>query len=223
MKTPASLRRIEHQMATVEPGSLRYEGLTAARDFKASWIALGRVLFQISNHRSYKEWRYLTFDAYCVKEIGIQPLTAKKLLRSYLFLERHEPAVLETEATPGLPPTNYPTYEAVDVLRQAKETARLPEPAYRELRERVFERGEEAPALRKQLRVVIQRAQPPEAREASEERAQRALLRRLVGTLRTVQRVAAAARLLSASLQRDLQRLIDQLDAAAQDEQEEQE
>ncbi len=217
MKQPASLTRIETQLATVEPGSLRHHVLAAARDFKTSWIALGRSLSTVFKDRAYKEWGYLTFEAYCAKEIGIQALTAKKLLRSYLFLERHEPRLLPAATDDAPAVTPYPTYEAVDVLRQAKEGGRVSEPAYRELRERVFEQGEEAPVLRKELRLVMRRAQPPAEAEAAAARAQQATLRRLVGTLRVLHRTASDEQLLAPALLAELQRLLQRVEASMKD------
>lgn len=217
MKTPTSLQRIETQMTAVEPGTVRYEALAAARSFKTSWIALGRALAAVFQERAYKEWGYLTFEAYCAREIGIQPLTAKKLLRSYAFLQQHEPRLLQAEGSKAIPANRYPTYEAVDVLRQAKERAGLPERAYDELRERVLEQGEPAPAARKELRMVLRRAQPPEEAEANARRDRQAALRRLIGTLRAIHRAAAEGRLLPAGLLRDTDRLAQRLEAAVQD------
>ena len=217
MKTPPSIRRIDTQLATVEPGSLRHHVLAAARDFKTSWIALGRALSTVFKDRAYKEWGYLTFEAYCAKEIGIQALTARKLLRSYLFLERHEPRLLPAASDDEPAAQHYPTYEAVDVLRQAKEGGRVSEPAYRELRERVFEQGEAAPTLRKELRLVMRRSQPPAEMEAAAARAQQATLRRLVGTLRTLHRTAADEQLLAPALLAELQRLIQRVEASITD------
>ena len=214
MKTPASLQRIETQMTAVEPGSVRYEALAAARNFKTSWIALGRILATVFQDRAYKEWGYLTFDAYCAKEIGIQPLTAKKLLRSYAFLQQHEPRLLQVEGSKAIPASRYPTYEAVDVLRQAKERGVVPEQDYRQLRERVVEQGEPAPAVRKELQLALRRAQPPAEAQAAEQRARQAVLRRLVGTLRAIHRTAAEERLLPSGLLRETERLAQRLESA---------
>ena len=221
MKTPQALRRIESQMATLDPGSLRHHALSAARDFKTSWISLGRALASVWNDRAYKSWGYLTFDAYCQREIGILPLTAKKLLRSYAFLEQHEPKLLpaaedaEEAGDASASVARFPSYEAVDVLRQAKEQANVPEPAYRQLREQIFDEGQDAPAARKELRLVIRRSQPPEQAEAAEAQARGATLRRLVGTLRQIGRQAAQERMLPAALQRQLEQLIERLEATA--------
>lgn len=193
---------------------MRYAALEAARNFKTSWIALGRVLASVFRDRAYKEWGYLTFDAYCAKEVGIQPLTAKKLLRSYAFLEQHEPRLLQAEGNKAIPAARYPTYEAVDVLRQAKERSGVTDAAYEELRERVVEQGEPAPAARKELRMVLRQSQPPDDAAAEEQRERQAALRRLIGTLRAIHRAAAEERLLPAGLLRDTERLAQRLEAA---------
>ena len=85
-------------MEGLEPGSFRYKVLDAAKGFKSSWIDLGQYLFSVYRDKSYREWGYLTFDAYCAKEIGIRQPTAMKLLKSYSFLEREEPSFLKREA-----------------------------------------------------------------------------------------------------------------------------
>ena len=218
MKTPAALQRIETQMTAVEPGTVRYEALSCARNFKTSWIALGRVLATVFRDRAYKEWGYLTFDAYCAKEVGIQPLTAKKLLRAYAFLEQHEPRLLQAGGSKAIPANRYPTYEAVDVLRQAKERSGVSEEAYEELRERVVEHGEPAPAARKELRMVLRRAQPPAEAEAVAQRERQAALRRLIGTLRAIHRAAAEECLLPSGLLRDTERLTQRLEAALRED-----
>ena len=82
-------------MLNLEPGSFRYKVLDAARGFKSSWMELGQYLFTVYRDKLFKEWWYLTFEAYTAKEIGIKQPTAMKLLRSYSFLEKEEPVFLK--------------------------------------------------------------------------------------------------------------------------------
>ena len=90
---PKSLRNIEDKMASLEEGSLRYHVLESAKNFKSSWIELGRSLYSVYKDKLYKAWGFNTFDAYTLKEIGIKKPTAMKLLRSYYFLEKEEPSL----------------------------------------------------------------------------------------------------------------------------------
>src|SRR5487761_2441298 len=93
MTTPQktkSIHNLEERMGHLEPESLRYQVLDAAKSFKSSWIQLGQFLFTVYKDKLYRDWAYQTFEAYCAKEIGIRQNTAIKLLKSYSFLEKEE-------------------------------------------------------------------------------------------------------------------------------------
>ena len=97
MNSTRTLDRIDSQMQGVEEGSVRHLALRSAKNFKTSWVELGRALYTVWKDKCYKAWGYITFDAYTAKEIGIKKQTAMKLLKSYYFLEKEEPAVLNEE------------------------------------------------------------------------------------------------------------------------------
>ncbi|MDP2928664.1 MAG: hypothetical protein Q8O01_01190, partial [Candidatus Omnitrophota bacterium] len=86
-----TLSAIEEKMADVDEGSLRYKILSSAKSFKTSWIDLGQALYSVWKDKLYKDWGFLTFDAYTSKEIGVRKNTALKLLKTYYFLEKEEP------------------------------------------------------------------------------------------------------------------------------------
>ena len=115
-----SLKNIEEKMEGLDSGSLRYHILESAKNFKCSWIELGRSLYSVYKDKMYKEWGYVNFDVYVSREIGIRKQTALKLLKSYYFLEKEEPQYLKADFTQAQEPAQIPSYEAVDVLRQAK-------------------------------------------------------------------------------------------------------
>ncbi|MDD5595453.1 MAG: hypothetical protein PHY94_04300, partial [Candidatus Omnitrophica bacterium] len=92
-----SLENIEEKMGQLDENSFRYHVLENAKGFKSSWIELGRSLYTVLKDKLYKEWGYGSFDIYTVKEIGIRKQTAMKLLRSYYFLEKEEPAYLKSD------------------------------------------------------------------------------------------------------------------------------
>ena len=154
MKTK-SIQNLEERMEALEPGSLRYLTLDSARSFKSSWIELGQALFAIYRDKKFKEWGYLTFEAYCSKEIGIRQATGLKLLKSYSFLEREAPVFLK-KASEEQKPNQIPSVESVNALRLAKTSERIPESDYQKLREEVLDNAQEETQVKKKIRTILQ-------------------------------------------------------------------
>ena len=138
MKTK-SLERIEEKMGAVEEDSIRYRVLQSAKNFKTSWIELGQSLYSVWKDKSYKEWGYITFDAYTQKEVGIKKATAMKLLKSYYFLEKEEPIYLQKEHSDAQPPAAMPSYESVNLLRLAKDKNALDNDDYQRFKKDVLD------------------------------------------------------------------------------------
>ncbi|MDP3804419.1 MAG: hypothetical protein Q8Q87_02570, partial [Candidatus Omnitrophota bacterium] len=134
-----SLERIEERMSSIAEDSIRYKILQSAKDFKTSWLELGRALYSVWRDKSYKEWGYLTFEAYTSKEIGIKKQTAMKLLKSYFFLEKEEPIYLQKNYAESSEPSKLPTYESVNLLRLAKNKKMLDKDDYAQLKENILE------------------------------------------------------------------------------------
>ena len=109
-----SMRNIEEKMAGLDERSLRYRILQDAKNFKTSWVSLGRALYTVWKDKLYKEWDYSTFDIYTSREIGLRKQTALKLLRSYYFLEKEEPRYLSEHYAESAEAANIPGYEAID-------------------------------------------------------------------------------------------------------------
>lgn len=185
MQKTKSLQNIEAKLLETDPSSFRYKVLDAARQFKNSWMQLGQYLFTVYKDKRFKEWGYLTFEAYCAKEIGIKQPTAMKLLRSYSFLEREEPAFLKRSVTEDKSPGEIPSYEAVNALRLAKTSDRVPESEYRALRDDVLENAREEGEVKKKLRFILKAHAPKLTPEEKEEKKE-TVLRRLLITLRGV-------------------------------------
>ncbi len=214
MPESRSLRRLDEQMAELDPDSLRYKVLASAKQFKSSWIELGQMLFTVWKDRHWRGWGYLEFESYCLKEIGIREATARKLLHSYHFLEQEEPGFLEQQRETDEPQTPCPSYDAVYVLRSAKSAAntkKLPETEYTKLRTKVLERAEEASEVRKELRMMQERLAPEDPEEAREKR-RATSLRRLVTNLKTAESVAEAERLIPPPLLKELKALVTKLE-----------
>lgn len=167
-----SLQNIEDRMIDLDPNSFRFKALDCAKSFKSSWIQLGQYLFTIYKDKLFKDWGYLTFEAYCSKEVGIRQNTAMKLLKSYSFIEKEKPSFLKQETIEDRKPSQIPGFEAVNALRLAKESKRLPQKDYAELEEAVFESPKEESEVKKKIKYVLKSyAPPPSAEKKEEERA----------------------------------------------------
>ncbi|PIU40005.1 MAG: hypothetical protein COT00_03965 [Candidatus Omnitrophica bacterium CG07_land_8_20_14_0_80_50_8] len=165
-----AIHQIEERMGTLEPESLRYKILDTARRFKSSWIDLGQCLFSVYKDKLFKDWGYLTFEAYCLKEIGIKQLTAMKLLKSYSFLEHEEPAFLKRHSSAGSKPSQIPSVESVNSLRLAKQSERISEGDYATLRADVLENAKEDAEVKKKIRYILNSHNPQDSIEVKEDR-----------------------------------------------------
>ena len=206
-----SLKNIEEKMEGLDSGSLRYHILESAKNFKCSWIELGRSLYSVYKDKMYKEWGYVNFDVYVSREIGIRKQTALKLLKSYYFLEKEEPQYLKADYAQNNKAAQIPSYESVDILRQAKNKKALDEDGYKNLRNEIFEKGRDAQELKKNLGVMIRSRQELEPQEAQEKR-KMATLRRLLGQLRMLKQEVEVLKMLSMPLIKELDALIKKID-----------
>ncbi len=151
-----SIQNLEERMERLDPGSFRYRVLDSAKSFKSSWIALGQALFSVYKDKMFKQWEFLTFEAYCSKEVGIRQSTALKLLRSYSFLEHEAPVFLKKVSSDEQKPNRIPSVESVNALRLAKTSERVPEKDYERLREDVLDNAEEESQVKKKIRYILQ-------------------------------------------------------------------
>jgi len=203
-----AIQRLEEKMADLQPGSLRHQTLEAAKRFKASWIDLGRMLWTVYREKKFREWGYLTFEAYCAKEVGIRAATAKKLLHSYYFLEKEEPSTLKrlTEAAPS----SLPSADSVNILRLLKNRQGVPPVDYQKVRSYVLEKGREAPEVRKEVQALLQdKSADP---EAVQEARTKSAVRRMIGTLRALRHQLAGAELIPKKLLDEVEGLAKKLE-----------
>ena len=179
-----TIQKLEEKMAGMQPGSLRHQTLEAAKRFKASWIELGRMLWTVYREKKFREWGYLTFEAYCSKEVGIRPITAKKLLHSYYFLEKEEPSTLK-RLTSEAAPVALPSAESVNLLRLLKNREEVPAGDYQKVRSYVLEKGKEPQEVRREVQSLLQENAKADPEEVQRARTQSAV-RRMIGTLRAL-------------------------------------
>lgn len=201
------LESMEYKIREIADNPVRQHVLETARDFKSSWIELGRALYSVHKDKLYKEWGFATFEAYTSKEIGIRNQTAMKLLRSYFFLEKEEPGYLKAEPGPEAAPAKIPSYESVNVLRLAKNNKGLDNDDYENLKKGVFQEGKDALEVKKDLTSLIRERKELDPEEAREEK-RAIVIRRCLSTLKSLKMELESTKMLPASLTRDIAALI---------------
>jgi len=214
MKTK-SLRNIEEKMSGLDSGSLRYHILESAKDFKTSWVELGRALYSAWKDKMYKEWGYSTFDAYTSKEIGIRKPTAIKLLKSYFFLEKEEPAYLKQEYRQEAEASAVPGYESINLLRLAKSKKELDSQDYTRLKNDIFEKGKDASEVRKHMAVMIRERKELDPAEAWEQR-KSATVKRFLSNLKSLRQEIETAKLLPFPVIKEMNELISRIESELQ-------
>jgi len=211
MEKTKTIQNIERKMQGLDENSLRYKVLRNVINFKTSWIELGQSLYSVWKDKLYRDWGYLTFEAYASKEIGVRKETAMKLLRSYYFLEKEEPQYLKREISDPSNAANLPGYEAVNLLRLAKNKKEIDDSDYESLKKNVFEKGKDARDVRKDLTTLIRQREELDPQEARDKR-KSAAVKRVVATLKALKNDIEIAKLLPSSTIKDIKDLIAKLE-----------
>ena len=167
-KKNKAIHRLEEQMESLSPETLRYRVLECSKNFKTSWIELGQYLYAVYKDKLFRDWGHSSFDVYCAKEIGIRQQTAVKLLKSYYFLEKEEPAYLKKQSQGDRKPTEAPAFESVNALRLAKQSDRISETDYEKIRSQVLEKGDEPAEVKKKIKYFLKAAPKKELPEAEQ-------------------------------------------------------
>ena len=207
-----SLSAIEEKMADVGEGSLRYKILSSAKNFKTSWIDLGQALYSVWKDKLYKDWGFLTFDAYTSKEIGVRKNTALKLLKTYYFLEKEEPQLLNKGYVETKDAVEVPSYESVDILRLAKKKQMLDEDDYKRFRRDVFEKGRDAREVKKDLTALIKQREELEPEEARKKKRE-ATIKRLLTVLKSLRREIEVTKVLPSDILKQTIALISRMES----------
>ena len=191
--------------------SLRGETLAAAKRHKASWIELGQYLFTIFKDKHYRGWGFFNFETYCQKELGIKQTTALKLLRSYQFLEKEEPRLVTGDLPEEAGLRSLPNYEAVNILRLAKDHEKLTPQDYNHLRKAVMEAGKEPKEVRAQFKQFLAEREDRDPKEAKREQRNHTI-KRLVTYLSSVKREMEGQRLVPDYLLKQIEDLAKKLE-----------
>lgn len=178
---------------------LRGNIVAFSKDFKTSWVRLGQALFVVWQDKYFKAWGYSKFEYYLEKEVGLKKDLALKLLKTYYFLEQDEPDYLKEKFGESREATQVPGYEAVNVLRLAKQKKEILKEDYVKLKKAVFEKGKDASWVRKDLTAIMKERKPIDPDEEREKRHE-ASIRRLVTSLKSFQKDMEALKLAPANI-----------------------
>lgn len=155
--TTNSIQKINDKLATIPPDSLRHQVLVALRQFRASWVNLGRLLNEMVYGGDYKEAGFADFEVYCARELGLKKPTVQKLMISYNYMRKYEGkrlAQLEDSEDSDL---GTPDYQTVELLDRVRRRDAVPEEEMEEIHSRVFDdAGTDSEIdIRKELRQCL--------------------------------------------------------------------
>lgn len=150
---------IMERMDGLAPDDPRYKVLESALAFKASWVLLAEHLSDVYASKQYLLWGYPTFATYCVEEVRVTSATAKKLVRSYHWLDEEAPELKpRNDAGQFAPTREVPDYGTISVLADARrelQRERVPKDAYLALKQAALDGERTAGELRKELKAVL--------------------------------------------------------------------
>jgi hypothetical protein len=191
--------------------------LAGAKDFKACWLKLSQALFAVHRDKLYEYWGYDSFEHYVEKEVGIKKPMALKLVKTYAFVEQQEPQCLHANFFEEREPNVLPEFEAVNVLRQARNNKDLTKDDYLELRKGVMDSGKAAAVVRKELTALIKQRKVV---DPDEERQKRniATVKRFLGAIHTFKRDAEALKLIPAQIVNKAVELFKELESQLDEE-----
>ncbi len=211
--TVSSVNKIDARLAKLEPGSLRHQVMSALRQFRASWVELGRLLNDVVYGGDYKEWGYDDFEVYCARELGLKKPTVQKLMISYNYMKKYESKRLsDYEDGDRAAPPEIPDFQTVELLDRVRRRDDAPEEKIEELHRRAFGGEGEEREFRKELRQALRPSL------SGEEMTERSLSRQseLAGILRSardLRRRLVAAHSVPGGLKERLERCLIELEA----------
>ncbi|HBG61492.1 MAG: hypothetical protein A2Y03_06090 [Omnitrophica WOR_2 bacterium GWF2_38_59] len=162
--------------------TLRSQVLDYSKDFKTSWVNLGRHLYAIWQDKLFYGWGFEKFEHYTEEELGLKKQLCQKLLKTYLFVEQNEPQYLAVDFKDSREAVNVPNYDAVDVLRLARSKRELNKADYAKLKAEVFDKGKDASVVRKELTAIMKERKEVDPEEERDNRNE-AAIKRLLGAL----------------------------------------
>jgi hypothetical protein len=208
---PAPVRKVEARMAELDPNSQRYRVMAALRQFRASWVELGRQLNEVVYGGDYKEWGYDDFEVYGARELGLKKPTVQKLMVSYNYMKKFEGKLLQHhEDGTETPAETVPDYQTVALLDRVRRKDELPAEQIDELHRRAFDGEGEEPDFRRELRGMLTPT-PKVAHEATA--ARRVELAQIAKTARELRRRISTSTTVPGGLRERLEQALVELEA----------
>lgn len=181
-----------------------------SKDFKTSWIHLGRLLYAAHEDKLYHKWGFEKFEHYAEREVGLKKTTCMKMLKSYIFVENNAPKYLKEEYAQSRTARHVPGVDEVNVVRLAGNRKELNKEDFQQIKTAVFEKGKEASVVRKDLAAIIKERKFVDPEEEREQRNELAL-KRLCESLKNFEKDAETLQLCSADLIEEARKLKDKL------------
>jgi hypothetical protein len=147
-------RQMEDRLLAVAGDPLRADTLQKARAFKRTWLELAEALTKVQSSRSWEQWGFSDFDAYCRKELHLRGSTVAKLLGSFRFLETSAPRVIERARSEGFEGAPIPSLPAVEFVQKATARGAADAETLETIKRVAFDEGADAPMLLKQFKNV---------------------------------------------------------------------
>jgi hypothetical protein len=190
---------------------IRSEILEYAKDFKRSWLSLGRHLYAVWQDKMFLNWGYKDFDEYSDKELGMKKSLCIKLCKAYLFLEENEPIYLNPQFAESRTPAKIPSVEGVDVLRFASTQKEISKDEYRQARSDIFEKGKDAREVRKDLTALIRERKEVDTVD-EKERKNTASIRKILNALNAFKKDMETLKMISPDILEKAKRLMQELE-----------
>lgn len=182
-----------------------------SKNFKTSWVGLGQALYSVWKDKLFYAWGYDKFEHYVEQEVGLPKQLSLKLLKSYFFLEQEEPDYLKRQFSETRDASKVPGYEAVNVLRLAKQRKELLRDDYLKLKKAVFDKGKDASTVRQDLTALLRERKPVDPEEERDKRNE-AAVRRLYNALNLFDKDMDALKLLPDDIVNEAKELMDKLE-----------
>lgn len=206
-----SQQPIEKKKHTLNAEALRMEMIGCAKDFKVSWVQLGQGLYSIWRDKTFHAWDYDKFEDYVIRELGLKKAMALKLVKTYFFVEQEEPGYLKKEFSDDKKAIAVPSYEGLDVLRQARRHGELSREDYVKLRKDIFDKGKEASLVKKDLTAILKERKQVDPDQEREMRHQ-ASVKRFLNALKSFKKDMDSLKLIDADIAQEAEELLQKLE-----------
>lgn len=182
-----------------------------SKSFKTSWVNLGQALYSVWKDKIFYVWGYDKFEYYVEQEVGLPKQLSLKLLKSYFFLEQEEPDYLKREFNEACDASKVPGYEAVNVLRLAKQRKDLLKDDYLKLKRAVFDKGKNASLVRQDLMAILRERKAIDP-EAERDKRNELAIRKLVNALNSFKMDMEVLKLISDDIVDEAKQLMTKLE-----------